>query len=580
MSDALNSHVCPECGSAFEPSNDLRQLCPRCVMQRVIYGSQDAETGSTVDSRPRFEVPETDDLQPLFPQFSDISLLGVGGMGAVYRAQQTSLDRTIALKILPRESGADPAFAERFAREAKALASLSHPNIVALHDFGESGGYFYFVMEFIEGVTLRDAIRRKTMSPQEAVRVVPEICEALQFAHDQGIVHRDIKPENILLSKDGRVKIADFGLAKLLAVPEMQLPLTASRHIVGTPHYMAPEQMERPLEVDHRADIFSLGVVFYELLTGELPIGRFDPPSQRVTIDVRLDEVVLRTLEKDPSRRYQHVGDVRTEVDQISSTPPPGTHVQLRQKVRNAGDWVRGHWHPGDAVRPVATKAGNVTVQFFDFVTRLGRWCTDRVSSVWDRSHPGELLVALATTIGFVCGVITIMNSRGRDETIFIAITLCGLGLIFSRCVMGRVESEEKLRPAQWLVLPILTLGYCALLSLILIWPAVATGLLAAAPALLEIDGTWRFLGEDFVRLNSDRLPKYWSLVMFVCFASSGVWWFALSSLAKIWPRPFTVAFHPCNSTHIRTAATYLFLLAIFGLGPIAGVLWALTLYY
>src|SRR5262249_10626203 len=146
----------------------------------------------------------------------------------------------------------------------------------------------------VDGVNLRHVLREGRLKPEEALKIVPQICEALQYAHEQGGVHRDIKPENILVDKRGPVKIADFGLAKLLGQKAAASGLTGSRQVMGTPHYMAPEQMERPLEVDHRADIYSLGVVFYEMLTGELPLGRFAPPSQRVEVDVRLDEVVLR----------------------------------------------------------------------------------------------------------------------------------------------------------------------------------------------------------------------------------------------------------------------------------------------
>jgi serine/threonine protein kinase len=165
-------------------------------------------------------------------------------------------------------------------------------------------------------------LRGGKLNPREAMQIIPQICEALQFAHDEGIVHRDIKPENILLDKRGRVKIADFGIAKL--VGQTTLPdarLTGAGDVVGTLNYMAPEQREKPLTVDHRADIFSLGVVFYELLTGELPIGKFAPPSQVAQVDVRLDEVVVRALEKEPARRYQHVSDLRTDVQNITAVP-------------------------------------------------------------------------------------------------------------------------------------------------------------------------------------------------------------------------------------------------------------------
>src|SRR5262249_16953843 len=158
---------------------------------------------------------------------------------------------------------------------------------------------------------LRQAMRAGNLRPAEALKIVPQICDALQFAHDEGIVHRDVKPENILLDKKGRVKIADFGLAKLLGKNAVDISLTGTHQIMGTLHYMAPEQIEGARDVDHRADIYSLGVTFYEMLTGELPIGRFAPPSKKVEIDVRLDEVVLRSLEKAPEQRYQHASDIK-----------------------------------------------------------------------------------------------------------------------------------------------------------------------------------------------------------------------------------------------------------------------------
>src|ERR1051325_381989 len=133
----------------------------------------------------------------------------------------------------------------------------------------------YFLMEYVDGPNLRQVEQAGKLSPREALQIIPQICTALQFAHDEGIVHRDIKPENILLDKKGRVKIADFGLAKILGQEAKDFRLTGARDVMGTPHYMAPEQVEKPQEVDHRADIYSLGVVFYEMLTGELPLGKF-----------------------------------------------------------------------------------------------------------------------------------------------------------------------------------------------------------------------------------------------------------------------------------------------------------------
>ncbi|MCL5097295.1 MAG: protein kinase, partial [Candidatus Omnitrophica bacterium] len=210
------------------------------------------------------------------------------------------------------------------------------------------------LMEYVDGVNLRQMLRAQRLSPREAMAIVPQICEALQYAHDQGIVHRDIKPENVLVDKQGRVKIADFGLAKLLGKEPPVERLTQPAEVMGTPQYMAPEQLERPLEVDHRADIYSLGVVFYEMLTGELPLGRFAAPSRKVEVDVRLDEVVLRALEKEPERRYQEASKVKTDVEQIASTTPktpPGAAAGTQGKENEAQQnlwraWKYRLWPP------------------------------------------------------------------------------------------------------------------------------------------------------------------------------------------------------------------------------------------
>jgi tRNA A-37 threonylcarbamoyl transferase component Bud32 len=297
--------------------------------------------GTKIVSTPPANAPTPEEIAKFFPQLEIIERLGRGGMGVVYKARQPRLNRLVALKILAPEREKDPAFAGRFEKEAQALARLSHPNIVTVHDFGQAGGMYYLLMEFVDGVTLRQLLNASRVSAREALAIVPQICDALQFAHDHGIVHRDIKPENILLDRLGRVKVADFGLAKLVGSNEPLTPSlspsdgervakpgegnpvrTEAGKVMGTPQYMAPEQTSHPAEVDHRADIYALGVVFYQMLTGELPGKRLEAPSKKVQIDVRLDEIVMRALEQKPELRYQQASVLKTQVETISATAP------------------------------------------------------------------------------------------------------------------------------------------------------------------------------------------------------------------------------------------------------------------
>jgi len=312
---------CPECRAEL-PEDAPQDLCPKCLLQQALSDSDgngsDQRAAESPGFRGRFVAPTPAELASRFPDLEIIELLGQGGMGAVYKARQKKLDRLVALKIMPPDSASDPAFAERFAREARALARLNHPSIVGVHDYGEVDGLYHFIMEYVDGLNLRQLMQGKPIDPALALQIVPQICDALQYAHDENVVHRDIKPENILIDKRGRVKIADFGLAKLVGRAPA-FTLTASQQIMGTPHYMAPEQMERPSGVDHRADIYSLGVVFYEMLTGELPLGRFAAPSQKAGVDQRLDEVVLRALEREPERRYQSISQIKTDVEALAA---------------------------------------------------------------------------------------------------------------------------------------------------------------------------------------------------------------------------------------------------------------------
>ncbi|WP_395733240.1 protein kinase domain-containing protein [Prosthecobacter sp.] len=278
----------------------------------------------TLPLTPR-DLPSLAEIAAAFPDLEILDLIGHGGMSAVFRARQPRLDRMVALKVLPKSLAATPGFAERFTREGRVLARLSHPNIVTVHDFGESGGFCFLIMEYVDGVNLRQAMRAGRFTPEQALGIIPVMCEALQYAHSQGVLHRDIKPENILLDAKGRVKIADFGIAKILNEDgDGGMMLTQSGARLGTAPYMAPEQIEKPGSVDHRADIYSLGVVFYEMLTGELPLGRFAAPSEKSAVNGSMDEVVFRALAKERERRQQSAGEFKTQVE--SATMAPASH--------------------------------------------------------------------------------------------------------------------------------------------------------------------------------------------------------------------------------------------------------------
>ncbi len=347
----MTTLTCPRCGSALSQARALG-LCPRCLLEAAGAQASQPEVVVTHHESRRPNAPTIEQLAPFFPGLQLDSLIAVGGMGAVYKATQTSLGRTVALKILHGEIASEPGFSERFQREARTMATLSHPGLVAVHDFGQAGPYFHFVMEFVDGVNLRQMLRAKTLTPEIALRIVPQICEVLQYAHDRGVVHRDIKPENILVERGGRVKVLDFGLSKMVGKDPDRPALTRTDQVMGTPHYMAPEQWERPLTVDHRADIYSLGVVFYELLTGELPLGRFAPPSRIVHIDVRLDEVVLRTLDKEPMLRYQQASELKSDVEHISATEAAPIPADPVSGEPAPAPEIRAPSHHAHAIKP------------------------------------------------------------------------------------------------------------------------------------------------------------------------------------------------------------------------------------
>lgn len=262
-----------------------------------------------------------EELNELLPAgaFRVEGLLGRGGMGAVYKGVQTRLDRPVAIKVMRRDQGDGFDFEQRFRREALALATLNHPNIVGVIDYGEAGPEFlYLVMELVDGANLMEVIRTGSMTQEMALALLPQICDALQYAHDQGIIHRDIKPGNIILTRDGRVKVADFGLAKR---HEQENGFhTRSGTGLGTPAYAAPEQLVAEEPIDHRADIYALGVMIYQMITGDLPRGAWKPPSQKTDCDPSWDNIVSQAMQSDPRDRYQQASEVKTDVSRIGSS--------------------------------------------------------------------------------------------------------------------------------------------------------------------------------------------------------------------------------------------------------------------
>jgi serine/threonine protein kinase len=291
--------------------------------------------------------PSLETLQRQLHGYAVTTFLARGGMGAVYRGEQISLGRQVAIKILPPQlRSLDPMYAQRFTQEARAMGRLNHPCIVSVYDFGEmADGTLYFIMEYIDGTDVAQMVStQRRLTSLHAISITAHVCDALDYAHQNGVVHRDIKPANVMVGYDGRVKVADFGLAK--SKQHANSSLTISGHVMGTPHFVAPEALTLGVEVDHRADIYAVGVMLYQMLTGKLPQGLFEMPSKLVNgLDPRYDEIVASAMRDDRERRYQHVTDLRRALNAILTKPI--AHVSA----------AVSHAH---AVPPTITKPQNV----------------------------------------------------------------------------------------------------------------------------------------------------------------------------------------------------------------------------
>ena len=270
----------------------------------------------------RWQPPTPQHLQEMLPAYEVLSIIGQGGMGAVYKGRQKSLDRIIAIKILPPEAGAgDMQFIERFRNEARTMAKMNHPAIVHVYDFGETcEGQFYIVMEFIDGTDVAKMIQSQGKLPENyALSITAHVCDALGYAHTHGVVHRDIKPANILINMEGQVKVADFGLAK--ATDPKAMGLTQTNMTMGTPDFVSPEALTPGVPLDGRADLYAVGVMLYNMLTGSIPRGAFRMPSITLQTDARFDKIILKAMEMDRENRYQTALDLRRDLDVILTTP-------------------------------------------------------------------------------------------------------------------------------------------------------------------------------------------------------------------------------------------------------------------
>lgn len=307
-----------------------------------------------------FVAPAPAVLAPLFPGYDIEGLIACGGMGAVYKAVQRSLERPVAIKILPQEFTLDREFQANFVAEAKAMARLNHPNLISVYDFGDAGGMLFIIMEFVQGHSLHHAAHGTAIDPTEVIRLISGVCHGLAHAHENGIMHRDIKPANILLDHNANPKIGDFGLAR-----PTDHKVQAGEDIFGTPHYTAPEVVHAPTTVDHRADIFSVGVMLHELLTGRLPADDPRPASLISLCDSRFDAIIRRATAPNPKERYSSALEMVRELRIIASSTGP--------KSPHAGAVVAPYnLHRKGKVRRVKKSSGGAAVIIIIIIAAIG----------------------------------------------------------------------------------------------------------------------------------------------------------------------------------------------------------------
>lgn len=318
---ALQSHV--------GESGSYRTLAGILVANGCITESQLRRVRAIVEEQKGFQQ---------IPGYQILSRLGAGAMAVVYKARQLSLDRIVAIKVLPRKMSETQEFVDRFYMEGKAAAKLNHPNIVAAYDVGEAGGYHYFVMEYVEGKTVYDQLadRHNRYTEKEALNIVIQVCRALVHAHQHGLIHRDVKPKNIMITPEGVAKLADMGLARMAG--DQAMAAAEAGKAYGTPYYISPEQIRGEINVDFRADIYSLGATFYHMVTGRLPFEAASPtavmykhlreelvPPDHIvkSLSAGVAEVIEVAMAKDPKKRYNNTEDMLADLEALARGEPP-----------------------------------------------------------------------------------------------------------------------------------------------------------------------------------------------------------------------------------------------------------------
>jgi eukaryotic-like serine/threonine-protein kinase len=330
---------CTKCGGIVPPDATTMGLCPRCLISGV-RERRSAVRPPAHGNHPNRQLPDPHDLAAAFPEIELLGVLGQGGSGAVYKARHRTMDGFVALKVLRVTPLDEPATIERFLGEARILEGLIHPHIVRAHGSGSTGNYLYVILEMVEGPSLRQVLSHGPLPPRIALKIGVQLCNGLGFAHSRGIIHRDIKPENILLHPgsvpasqklsgffegDGRARLADFGLAREFDAMDMQLSLTLPHHRVGTLDYMAPEIRSTRGRSDARGDVYGVGIVLYEMLTGQLPLGVFPPTHELCDTDEQVDAIISRCLQSTPENRYSDGWEVRGDLARILARMPVGT---------------------------------------------------------------------------------------------------------------------------------------------------------------------------------------------------------------------------------------------------------------